>query len=195
VSREKLRELAVEIAQGAASADERGEFEALLAEANQESRGEVAQLLDLAALIALPLAQKPPTSLKAKMLARVTAPSVAAAPSLVSFVRGDDPSGWVQLPVPGASLKVLSVDRRRGYAVVVGKLEAGSRYPAHTHLGSEEVYVVSGDLTIQGTRLEAGDFHHAEAGSRHDVNYSETGCVVLVVLSLEDLQRQYTASA
>jgi quercetin dioxygenase-like cupin family protein len=195
VSREKLKELAVEIAQGAASADERGEFDALLTEADQESRHEVAQLLDLAALLALPLAQQPPAGLKAKILAKATGLRVAAAPSLVSFVRGNDPSGWVQLPVPGASLKVLSVDRERGYAVVVGKLEAGSRYPAHTHLGSEEVYVVSGDLTIQGTRLEAGDFHHAEAGSRHDINYSETGCVVIVVLSLEDLQRQYAANA
>jgi hypothetical protein len=40
--------------------------------------------------------------------------------------------------------------------------------------------------------IRAGDFHHADAGSRHEVNWSETGCVLLAVISREDLLTQLT---
>jgi hypothetical protein len=38
--------------------------------------------------------------------------------------------------------------------------------------------------------MRAGDFHEAGAGTRHDVNYSESGCTILAIISVADLQAQ-----
>jgi anti-sigma factor ChrR (cupin superfamily) len=101
------------------------------------------------------------------------------------FVAANDAAGWKELPVRGAFIKLLSADRQRGYAVVLGRLEAGVRYPAHAHQSPEEIFLLTGDLTIAGRRLGPGDFHHCDAGTEHPVNYSEAGCTLLAVLSLE----------
>jgi anti-sigma factor ChrR (cupin superfamily) len=102
------------------------------------------------------------------------------------FLEADDPSGWKQLPVPGAWIKLLSLERERGYAVLLGKLEAGVRYPAHTNAGPEDFYVLTGDLHIGERALRAGDFHHADAGSLHGENFSVQGCTLLAVLTTDD---------
>ena len=51
----------------------------------------------------------------------------------------------------------------------------------------------SGDLHIGDQALHAGDFHHAEAGTHHPVNFSEGGCTLLIVLTTEDLLAQLEA--
>ena len=77
---------------------------------------------------------------------------------------------------------------------MLGKLEPGARYPGHSHLRPEDVFMLSGDLHLgEKVVLRAGDFHHAEAGTAHDVNWSEEGCVLLAVLSKEDLLNQFAA--
>jgi anti-sigma factor ChrR (cupin superfamily) len=97
-----------------------------------------------------------------------------------------DTTGWKQLPVPGASIKLLSFEPSRGYAVLLGKLEPGTRYPAHTNAGPEDFYILTGDLHVSGRRLGSGDFHHADAGSAHAENYSVEGCTLLAVLTVDD---------
>jgi len=101
------------------------------------------------------------------------------------FHGANDPKGWKQLPVPGAWIKLLSLERERGYAVLLGRLEPGVRYPAHQHEGGEELYILTGDLHIGDRALVAGDFHHADAGTAHGVNYSVEGCTLLAVLPAE----------
>jgi anti-sigma factor ChrR (cupin superfamily) len=113
-----------------------------------------------------------------------------AAPHLppmgLSFALAAGESGWKQLPIPGASIKLLSLQRDRGYAVLLGKLEAGARYPAHLNAGPEDFYILTGDLVIGGRKLVAGDFHHADAGSQHEENHSVEGCTLLAVLTTSD---------
>ena len=108
----------------------------------------------------------------------------------LAFLRGAAATGWIPLPVTGASVKLLSYDDASGYAVVLGKLEAGSRYPGHRHIHPEDIFMISGDLHVGEELIQAGDFHHANAGSEHGVNWSEKGCVLLCVLSKEDLLNQ-----
>ena len=74
------------------------------------------------------------------------------------------------------------MERERGYAVLMGRLEAGVRYPAHTHAAGEELYILTGDLHIGDWAMGPGDFHHADAGTAHEVNYSVAGCTLLAVL-------------
>lgn len=108
----------------------------------------------------------------------------------LAFLKEAASPGWLPLPVAGAFVKLLSYDETSNHAVVLGKLDAGARYPAHTHKHGEDVYMLSGDLHIGEQVIRAGDFHHANAGSTHDVNWSEGGCILLAVLSKEDLLDQ-----
>ena len=140
-----------------------------------------------------PAAALPP-ELKTKVLQRIeqmdkAKPSASQAMMGLAglrFASTNDPAGWKQLPIPGAWIKLLSLEKERGYAVLMGKLEAGARYPAHVNAGPEDFLVVTGDLHIGNRRLGPGDFHHADGGSRHEENYSLEGCTLISVLTTDD---------
>jgi len=187
---ERLQELAAGFASGALEAPEQDEFRALLRFASPEAKQEAADIINSAALVslALPL-QQPSPGLKEKILAqaRKSAPAIPAAPGLpFNFIWGQDQSGWIPLPVPGAYVKPLSINREKGYSVVLGKLDPGTHYPEHEHASSEQIYILSGDLHIGDKVLHAGDFHHAEGGTRHGVNHSVGGCTILAVIPNDD---------
>jgi anti-sigma factor ChrR (cupin superfamily) len=95
-------------------------------------------------------------------------------------------SEWKQLPIPGAWIKLLSAQPDRGYAVLLGKLDPGVRYPAHVNVGPEDFYILTGDLHVGDRAMGPGDFHHADAGSAHQENYSVEGCTLLAVLTMDD---------
>jgi anti-sigma factor ChrR (cupin superfamily) len=201
---ERLKELAALDAVGALDGDDANEFQDLVSNC-RALRKETAAFNTVAASLArsLPAAQTPPAELKTKILqgARgavdrrnqldLLREMLPPAPDGLSFIRAAGQSGWLPLPVPGATVKLLSLDSARGYAVVLGRLEPGTRYPAHQHLHGEEIYILSGDLNIGDEKLCAGDFHRAEAGTAHAINYSEQGCTILAVLSTEDLLAQF----
>jgi hypothetical protein len=173
---------------GVLAPEERGAFEAEL-RGNRELREQVFELQRAADLIALAVPNpRLPLSLKNKVLARIdqVSPEAASrvAPALAGlrFLEAAGQSPWKPLPVPGAYVKLLTVERSRGYAVLLGKLDPGVRYPAHKNAGAEDFYILSGDLVVSGRKLVAGDFHHADAGSQHEENYSVEGCTLLAVL-------------
>ena len=179
---------------GALNAAEKETFEAALS-VEPALRELVASLERIAGLLARavpPVA--PPAGLRERILRRIEAGEIQPAsaprpilgvPSAFFFVAAADAAGWKQLPLPGASIKLLSADRERGFAVLLGRLEAGVRYPAHPHETAEDIFLLSGDLNIAGRHLRSGDFHHCDAGTTHPVNYSEEGCTLLAVLALD----------
>ncbi len=136
---EHQQELASLYALGALSPSEHQAFEAVL---NGDPELQ-ALARDLQSAIAVAATATPavsvPSSLKNKVLRRIDeleaaktarpAPPVSRLGLNFAFAAGD--SGWKQLPIPGASIKLLSLERDRGYAVLMGKLEPGTRYPAH----------------------------------------------------------------
>lgn len=190
MSNERLIELAGAFASGEISAAERSELLSALPTVREEVRHEIAKIVDAAgALSMLVPAATPSPSLKARIMAQTSrqAPPITEA---LSFIPKAAESNWIPMKVPGAYVKLLSMNQQRGYAVALGKLDPNTSYPAHTHQGPEEVLVLTGDLWIGETRLAAGDFHHADAGSKHDINHSETGCTILIVLTTEDLMSQ-----
>ena len=179
---------------GALLPDEQRAFEAEL-QASAEVRELVRSLQRAANLVALAQTQKaPPPTLKDKVLRAIDTRSGERKPADISafaralagtgflFHGATDASGWKELPVRGAWLKLLSLNKDRNYAVLLGRLDAGVRYPAHTHPGAEELYILTGDLHIGDRALGPGDFHHADAGTAHGVNYSVEGCTLLAVL-------------
>jgi anti-sigma factor ChrR (cupin superfamily) len=189
---EQQQEQASLYALGALTAAEKQDFEANL-RSQPELRALVRDLQSTAEALARSV---PPVTPPPELRARVLRSVGGAAPQTLPFtgpvvdpafffIAANDSSGWKELPVPGAFLKLLSADRERGYAVLLGRLEAGVRYPAHPHKSPEEIFVLTGDLTIAGRRLGPGDFHHCDAGTEHPINYSEEGCTLLAVLSLD----------
>ena len=189
------QELASLYAVGALTADEQARLEAEL-RGNAELRAFVRGLQRATDLLAAAMPQVvPPARLRQKILERIGAnatpaqvesPPPSALVAGLRFLKGDDLTGWKQLPVPGAWIKLLSLELDRGYAVLLGKLEPGVRYPPHLNAGPEDFYVLTGDLHIGDRKLVAGDFHHADGGSQHEVNYSAEGCTLLAVLTTDD---------
>ena len=172
---------------GALPEPERAEFEAGL-KSNAELRELTRGFQRAAAAVALNApAVELPRGLKGKVLQRIdAAEGTKAMAAGLGFLMADDSTGWKQLPIPGAWIKLLSVQPDRGYAVLLGKLEPGVRYPAHVNAGSEDFYILTGDLHIGTTELRAGDFHHADGGSQHEENISVGGCTLLAVLTTQD---------
>ena len=182
----RLLELAAGFASGTLEATEKAEFRSLLREAPPEAKAEVSRTIDTVGLIAISLPRKSPSAaLREKILSRIRPPEPT--PELFEFVPNTGDTGWIPMRVPGAYVKLLSFQKEKGYAVVLGKLDPGTSYPAHHHLGPEQIFILSGDLNIGDVKLRAGDFHNARAGSSHGVNHSQNGCTIMAIVSAEDL--------
>jgi anti-sigma factor ChrR (cupin superfamily) len=174
-----------------------GDAEARAFEAEFRSNAELRELVhslqrasDLVAMSSPSIT--PPLSLRDKVLRRIDAGQKPASTSTSPILEGlrflDSASAkdWKALPVPGAYIKLLSLEKDRGYAVLLGKLDPGVRYPAHINAGSEDIFILTGDLVVGDRKMVAGDYHHADKGSQHEVNYSVGGCTLLAVLTTDD---------
>jgi anti-sigma factor ChrR (cupin superfamily) len=175
----ELEVLAALDAAGALGEEEQRSYRTLLASASAGERAAVAQLYELAAHLALsaePVA--PPAGARGRLMQRVEASNA------YTLLAAD--GEWAPGPVPGTTLKLLSVDRVRQSATMLMRVSPGARYPAHHHTGGEDCYVIAGEIVVQGQRLRAGDFHRAEPGSDHGELWSDTGAEVLLVVNPAD---------
>jgi anti-sigma factor ChrR (cupin superfamily) len=94
---------------------------------------------------------------------------------------------WLPYPIPGIRMRVLAINRESGYATLLLDAEAGVRFPAHHHAGSEECYVLSGSLHTLGRRLGPGDFLHADAGTDHPEMWTDEGARVILVVPQDEV--------
>jgi anti-sigma factor ChrR (cupin superfamily) len=192
---EQQQEQASLYALGALPGAEREAFEREL-RTNAELRELVLGLQRTTGLLAMTVPQlSPPKELRGKVLGQIESMAAqqktenkppSSIPTGFRFHHANEQEGWKALPVPGAWIKLLSIERERGYAVLLGKLDPGVRYPAHVNAGPEDFCILTGDLYIGDRRLGPGDFHHADAGSHHEVNYSVEGCTLMAVLTTDD---------
>jgi anti-sigma factor ChrR (cupin superfamily) len=124
----------------------------------------------------------PAGDVKARLMERVRA---ATEPAGFTFDWASD-DRWLPHPVPGIKMRVLALNKQRGYATLLLDVAPGTRFPSHHHGGAEECYVVSGSLFTCGRRLEAGDFVHADADTDHGELWTEEGCRVILVVPPEE---------
>jgi anti-sigma factor ChrR (cupin superfamily) len=199
----QLKELAALHALGALDGADNSTFAKFLAESDEARREALGFALVTEALAgSLPMPAAPSPDLKVRILRRAESNKakssaeshlkrlVPQASNGMAFLKDVNSPGWVPLPVQGAFVKLLAFDEACNYAIVLGKLDPGARYPSHTHQHPEDLFMLTGDLHIGDEVIRAGDFHHADAGSRHGVNWSEQGCVLLAILSKDDLLNQ-----
>jgi anti-sigma factor ChrR (cupin superfamily) len=93
---------------------------------------------------------------------------------------------WNAAPIPGVQSKSLFVDNERKYSTSLVRLAAKTVYPPHRHNDIEEVFVLEGDLVIEGVHMVSGDFCRSEPGSIHGATTTECGALLLVTASQQD---------
>jgi quercetin dioxygenase-like cupin family protein len=140
--------------------------------------------------VALALAESvagamPGAHVKQRLLASLVRAAVPPIPAGFA-VRSAAERDWLPHPVAGIKMKVLSMNRARGYATLLLDVAPGTRFPAHHHSGDEECYVISGSVFSLGLKFGPGDFLHADAGTEHGELWTEEGATVLLVVEPED---------
>ncbi len=83
---------------------------------------------------------------------------------------------WLPTDYDGIDRSVLRLNDGGGRTSLV-RLVAGSRFPRHAHVGSEEVLVIEGKVVIGEATLAAGDYLYTEAGEEHDVQALEDSVI------------------
>lgn len=146
-------------------------------------------------LAADPVAPDP--ELRERLLARARSQSPAGFPLpperkgvlldrdgvLVATSSGMD---WSEGPLPGIWLKRLFEDDARERYTALVKMGPGVRYPSHRHAAAEELFLLDGELIVEGLRMVPGDYCRGEPGSVHGEVYSETGAIFIVMASKRD---------
>jgi anti-sigma factor ChrR (cupin superfamily) len=93
---------------------------------------------------------------------------------------------WQPGNAPGVEVKILSLDKERGYYTTLVRMAPGASLAPHRHAGVEESYVMEGELIVSGVPMRSGDYCRADAGSLHASVTTKTGCVFIAVASMRD---------
>ena len=125
----------------------------------------------------------PSAGVKAALMSRVRE-QAPAPPGFAFASAGDD--RWLPHPVPGIKMKILALNKMRGYVTLLLDVAPGTRFPAHHHGGAEECYVVSGSIFTCGRHLKAGDFVHADGNTDHGELWTEEGARVILIVPPEE---------
>ncbi len=92
---------------------------------------------------------------------------------------------WHPLPTPGIEFAQLFTDPIERMHSVVVKAVAGVVYPQHRHQRTEEIYMLEGELTIDGETYVAGDYIRSAPGSIH-TPVASTACMFLIRACIDD---------
>jgi predicted ChrR family anti-sigma factor len=196
-------ELAALYATGAMPPAEQATFEAHLNAGCRQCAAEVRALLEVAGeLGSLAAGVEPRAVTREAVLARVrttTETTTKATPlekHLTAALQGSqanlltrraDENAWEDTAVPGVRIRVLNVNEAANEFVALVRMAAGASYPSHNHGGPEQCLVLDGDLRVGDEVLKPGDYQFAPEGSRHGVQTTETGCLLFITSSLNDV--------
>ena len=141
-------------------------------------RREVAALRPVVEGLALSAPEaEPPRELRGRLMDLVGSEPVTLLPAAERV--------WLPAGVPGVELCQLRLDAEQERQTLLIRMQAGASLPHHIHGGTEECFVVHGDLRDGDLRLEASDYIRFETGTSHTVATQE-GCLLLVTSSLRD---------
>ena len=162
---------------GALPGDERAAFERHLAEGCPTCAREVATLAATVGELGHGApARAPRPEVRARLLARLA--------SRATIVRAGE-GRWEHDP-GGLEVRRLHRDAAAARVTSLVRIAPGVRYPGHRHASTEELYMLAGDLTVEGERLGAGDYCAAAAGTMHHETASDGGCTFVLMTSERD---------
>jgi len=186
-SPDAVQETAAAYVLGALDAAEARAFEAHLASGCARCAAEVDAFRAVAVELAEAGAAAPRAAVRTRVLSEAaTEPHVAriTLPGLL-FVR-TGLTAWEQPGIPGIEIKLLAYDEPSARATQLVRMGPGTTYPAHRHAGTEELFLLEGDLLVSGVAMGAGDYCRAEADSVHDDIRTRSGCVFISTASVYD---------
>ncbi len=181
---------------GTLSADERAALEHELGAGLQHALATTRDAL-AALSFALP-PQRPPASLRERLLASARGPArfapfidrlarfidVASERARELLASLEHPGTW--LPSPGANVHLVHLVGGPACAAAdVGfvRVAAGTTFPMHRHLGDERVLLLQGGYRdSDGARLRAGDLDFKPAGSSHEFTADPEQDLIYVVV-------------
>lgn len=102
------------------------------------------------------------------------------------FIARSEGMHWQASDVPGCQKKILFVDEQQKSVTLIVRMPAGTHFPAHRHGGVEEVFILQGDLVVEGQPMKPGDYCRAEPATTHRESFTESGCVFLLKASQHD---------
>lgn len=159
-------------------------------------------------LVGVPGSIEPDPDVKRGLLARIeephrahsdasSAPSTAQSPQvwrrwssdaagLDHVIRRAGDNDWEATGIDGINVRRLFVDPARNQMTMLVRMAAGTAYPRHIHDGPEECLVLEGDLRVGDEHLRKGDYQRMAPGSRHPVQSTDGGCLLMIVSSLSD---------
>jgi quercetin dioxygenase-like cupin family protein len=99
------------------------------------------------------------------------------------ILRTVDDREWTPAGIQGLDYTALR-PHENGGATIMLRFAKGARGANHRHPGGEEAFVISGDITIGGKRMKAGDFLYTPPDASHDaIAHEET----ILLLNLPQL--------
>ena len=175
-STDELAEQASLYALGVLDPEEARRFEVHLAEGCQLCERELLAFSSVVGHLGAAAIPEPPRS---EVRHRLLDAAAQPAPLV-----GEHERDWEPTDVSGMQVRRLVRDEARRCVTLVGRLTAGATVEAHRHAETEELYMIDGDLTVDGRRLQSGDFCATPHGSIQGSIHSEAGCTFLL-LSVE----------
>lgn len=131
----------------------------------------------------------PSAGLKETIMARISPAESPQADAEVHFIN-DDEGKWQSLPGEKIRIKTLSDSPDAGHTMILLEADAGAVFLPHFHAGTEEVFLISGDLTSNGRVLGPGDYLRHAAGTHHNKATSEFGCRAILVTARQNHPRK-----
>lgn len=96
------------------------------------------------------------------------------------LISRSDAIPWQPVGIPGIWAKALFADVEQHCVTSLVRVDPRAQYPSHRHGGPEEIFLLSGDITIEGKLLKPGDYCHADPGSVHGESFSNSGCTFIL---------------
>ena len=129
---------------------------------------------------------RPTTSLQERLARRIA--EETGKPPVPPPARGWSEPEWEQV-APGIECKLLATDTEGHRISMLVRLAPGASYPAHTHVGVEELHLLDGELWIDERKLFPGDYNYGAPGAGDERVWSETGCTCVLITSIKDTLR------
>lgn len=121
----------------------------------------------------------PPPGLKQRVLQRARQRRLALRPVARRI--------WHESDEPGVEISQLRSDVASGRHTLLIRMAAGASIRTHRHPGTEECFVVDGDLHDGDLVLGAGDYVCHDGGSVHSIS-TRNGCLLYVTTASPDRQ-------
>ena len=163
-------------------------FEEHLRGGCENCEAELRSFGDLTADLASLTASEPPARLRERLLAQVRraprVPGTLLEQSGLLISRSAE-IAW-QSMAAGIQIKPLYMDTARKYNTCLVQMEPGAHYPSHRHRDIEELFMLSGELHVEGQVMRAGDYCRADSETIHGETFTNSGALFLLMASQQN---------